>query len=371
MPSTHGSRYDWAKFLGRAGGKAGAHAAGSVLGGKSILVTGAGGSIGSALARRIAEFAPKQLVLLDTAEHGLSQLAIDLRESGPARELVVGDACDPALLASLYYRFHPQVIFHAAACKHVALMETNPLAAARNNILATVHGLEAANRFGAQQFVLVSTDKAVAPASMMGATKRIAELLVAADAGPVQARAVRLGNVLGSAGSAAPAFERQLERGRPLIITDPACRRYFVSMEEAVHILLSSLLVEDPGRILAARTGPLRSIVELARFMAESHGFTEETMEITYSGLRPGEKLSEAMCSYEEALRDSNVEELQIVDSDAMSGQVRALVGRVEEALRVRDIDALLSAIGEILPEYRPSAALTTYAQASRRGISA
>jgi FlaA1/EpsC-like NDP-sugar epimerase len=194
----------------------------------------------------------KHLSLLDIAESGLHELALDLdRDSDVARDPIVGDICDAPLLTDIFKRHRPQIVLHAAACKHVSLMEENPFAAARTNVLGTQQVAQVASAFGADRMILISTDKAVSPIGIMGATKRIAELVVLANRGATRMNAVRLGNVLGSTGSVVPTLQRQIAQGGPITITDAACTRYFVSINEAyssyslcsssiVHLLSSS-----------------------------------------------------------------------------------------------------------------------------------
>ena len=359
---------DWTQFLGRVLGAMDSRAIGRRLHEKTVAITGAGGFIGSALARVLPCFAPAHLVFLDIAEHGLHDLEVELERNfgSTSADLVVGDVCDSALLRDLFAQRRPDIIFHAAASKHVWLMERNPLAAARTNILGTRAVLEAANTSGVEQFVLISTDKAVEPGSIMGATKRIAELIVLANPGPVQAKAVRLGNVLGSTGSVVPLLERQLASGAPLTLTDPDCTRYFFSIAEVVQDLLSALLLDQTAAVLIARPGTPQSIVELASFLMRTASLAPERTATTYCGLRPGEKLTEAMIGGDETARDSGISQLQLVSANAPLSAVslRSSLDRLDAAVRSRDVHALLLAIAEILPAYRPSPALIAYAEA-------
>ncbi len=355
-----GNDHNWAAFLGRAAGGVDTGALGRKLEGKTVAITGAGGLIGSALARALCRFAPRRLVLLDIVEHGLHELETELGDA--PRDLVVGDVCDAALLRELFMGRRPDVVFHAAAAKHVWLMETNPLAAARTNVLGTRAALAAANEAGAAQFVLISTDKAVEPASMMGATKRIAELLVLGNAGPAQALAVRLGNVLGSTGSVVPALEREMARGGPLTITDRECTRYFFSLEEAVGVLLSGLLLEENDALAIPRAGAPQRVVDLAGFLVRSAGREPATVSFADTGLRPGERLHESMLARDESARTSSVSQLSLVEAGVVLAGIS--VGGIDAAVGARDVQALLRAIAEILPAYRPSPALLAYAEA-------
>ena len=357
------TQFDWTQFLGRTPAGIDLRAVGGRVEGKTIAITGAGGFIGSALARMLGSFSPAHMLLLDIAEHGLHALGTELDEA--AAELVVGDVCDSALLRDLFRQHQPDIIFHAAAAKHVSLMERNPITAARSNVLGTRAVLDAANKWGAEQFVLVSTDKAVEPSSIMGATKRIAELLVLANDGPTQAKAVRLGNVLGSTGSVAPLFERQLARGGPLTITAPACTRYFLSIREVVDALLGALVLDYRAAILVACTGAPQRIVDLADYLVRGAGLDLRTVGIAYTGLGPGEKLSEAMLGRGETAVDLCLNQLQIVIANAPPAEQSSTIARIEAAVQSRSVHALLAAIAELLPAYQPSAALTAHAQAT------
>ncbi len=362
---------DWTSFLHRTPHPLDTLALAPRLHRKTILITGAGGFLGSALARALCSFSPARLILLDLAEHGLHQLDLDLGLDLHAtpRTLVLGDICDPALLHDLFTRHHPDIVFHAAAAKHVPLLETNPLAAARTNILGTHAVLQAANTARTPHFVLLSTDKAVQPTSIMGATKRIAELLVITNAqshsrptpGPTRAAAVRLGNILGSTGSVVPLFQQQIARGLPLTLTHPACTRYFLSLQEAVEALLSALLLNefDPAPLLIARAGPPRLIADLAAFLLQHAGL--DPRQTTPTPLRPGEKLTESMTAPDEHTHDLPIPQLQRVTTPL---PLHLPIHRIEAAVHARSIPALLQAIAAILPAYQPSPTLLAEAEA-------
>jgi FlaA1/EpsC-like NDP-sugar epimerase len=359
-------QYDWETLLGRVPAPVDSVAIGRKLVGKAVVVTGAGGFIGSALARGLIAYAPSHLTLIDIGEHGLHDLENAFALAGsamPPYELVVGDICDTSLLTHLFSRRPPQIIYHAAALKHVWLMESNPLAAARTNILGTQRVLDAANAAGAERFVLVSTDKAAEPISFMGATKRVAELSVISSRGVVQANALRLGNVLGSTGSVVPMLERQMSAGGPLTITDRACTRYLLTIDEVVRHLLRSLLVEIPGSVLIPCTGAPLRILDLARFVVERAGQDIESLGLVYSGLRAGEKLSEVMVAADERATQSSVDQLQVIDRKCDELHLHSAIARIEDAVRQCDTQALLQEMTGILPQYQPSVALITHLQ--------
>jgi FlaA1/EpsC-like NDP-sugar epimerase len=272
------------------------------LNGRCVLITGAAGSIGSELARQVALHKPGRLVILDQAETDLFYLDMDLRREHPKLDLVpvIADVVDAPAMRQVFSQHQPERVFHAAAYKHVPLMELNPEQAIRNNVLGTRVVAEEAGRQGCAKFILVSTDKAVRPSSVMGATKRLAEMVVLAldEAYPDTAYgAVRFGNVLGSAGSVIPIFKKQIERGQPLTVTHPDVTRYFMTIPEAVQLILqASLLEELRGHIAMLEMGGPVRIVDLAHNMLRLAGIPSANGEhVVFTGLRPGEKLHEEL----------------------------------------------------------------------------
>ena len=270
---------------------------------KAVLVTGAGGSIGAELCRQIARFRPRLLILFELNEFALYAIEQEFTERFPGLNVVgaIGDAKDAARVSQIFSQHRPEVVFHAAAYKHVPLMEeANAWEAVRNNVLGTSIMAEAAARSGARKFILVSTDKAVNPVNVMGASKRLAELvcqsLQQASATPFVT--VRFGNVLGSTGSVIPRFREQIARGGPLTVTHPEITRYFMSIEEAAQLVLQAGLMGKGGEIFVLDMGEPVRIVDLAREMIRLSGFAEDEIRIAFTGLRPGEKL------YEELLAD-------------------------------------------------------------------
>ena len=279
----------------------------SLIDGKRILVTGAGGSIGAELCRQIARFAPQQVILFDSSEYALYTIETEFRDRYPdiAVSAVIGDVKSGKRVREILAGLRPQAIFHAAAYKHVPLMEQlNVLQAVHNNVLGTLVLARAAREFGVDKFILVSTDKAVNPTNVMGATKRLAELVCQAvqaegALNPVtQFVIVRFGNVLGSTGSVIPRFRAQIARGGPITVTHPEIERYFMSIPEAAQLVLQAALMGAAGQIFVLDMGEPVKIVELARSLIRLSGLSEGDIRIVFTGLRPGEKL------YEELLTD-------------------------------------------------------------------
>lgn len=329
------------------------------LDGRTVLVTGAGGSIGSELCRQIARFAPRQIVLFELSEVALYSVEQEFRDRFPQVEIaaVVGDAKDAAWVAEVCARYRPKVVFHAAAYKHVPLMEEdNAFQAVVNNVLSTLVIGRAARSCAAEKCVLVSTDKAVNPANVMGASKRLAELVCQAlqEGSETQFVTVRFGNVLGSAGSVVPRFREQIARGGPVTVTHPEIQRYFMSIPEAAQLVLQAALVGRGGEIYVLDMGEPVKIVDLARQMIRLSGFSEEEIGIVYTGLRPGEKL------YEEPLADAEktlpTPHAKLRIAAARPPQNAALLGEVCTWLERRegcDPAAVRGRLKQWIPEYR------------------
>ncbi|MFJ7970212.1 polysaccharide biosynthesis protein [Psychrobacillus sp. NPDC096389] len=278
---------------------------------KKILVTGAGGSIGSEICRQVARFNPKQLILLGHGENSIYTIDMELRKKVPSNiEIipVIADIQDRNRIFDIISDYKPDVIYHAAAHKHVPLMEYNPMEAVKNNIFGTKNVAEAADMFGVEYFVMISTDKAVNPPNVMGATKRFAEMIVQnlAKESKTKFAAVRFGNVLGSRGSVVPLFKKQIAAGGPVTVTDPEMSRYFMTIPEASRLVIQAGTLANDGEVFVLDMGEPVKIVDLAKNLIRLSGYNEEEINIYYTGSRPGEKL------YEELLNENEIQEQYI-----------------------------------------------------------
>lgn len=272
---------------------------------KCVLVTGAGGSIGSELCRQIAKMSPQKMILIGKGENSIYEINHELRELYPnlSIEPIIADVRDTQRIQSVFKQFRPKVVFHAAAHKHVPLMEAQPVEAVQNNIFGTKNVAEAADKFGAERFVMISTDKAVNPTSVMGASKRVAELVVQnlSKTSNTKFVAVRFGNVLGSRGSVIPLFKRQIEKGGPITITHPDMVRYFMTIPEASQLVLQAAAMAQGGEVFVLDMGEPVKIVDMACDLIELSGLVPyKDIKINFTGLRPGEKLFEELLTAEE-----------------------------------------------------------------------
>ena len=337
--------------------------------GESVLITGAGGCIGSALAEKIAKSGARRLILLDHAEHELHEITLALSAiNGCAPHVaVLGDICDASLLAEVFKEHRPDVIYHAAAFKHVPIVEENPLAAIRNNVLGTMTLVRTAREYESAQLVMISTDKAVNPRSVMGVSKRIAELVLLRWNGiKTQMKAVRLSNVLGSRGSVAPRFMQQIARGGPVTVTHPGVSRYFVTLREAVDVILATENLE--GSVFVCDPGEPVKIVDLARGMIRKAGFQPDVeMQIAFTQLLPGEKLSEEMTFAGETVEPTGQAGIQRVRGAALAvDKFDAEMARLIESVEGRDLVALVEALVRMVPAYEPSEELFRMLSSSR-----
>ena len=334
-----------------------------LLDGRTVLVTGAGGSIGAELCRQIARYAPARVVLFELSEFALYTIEQEFRDRHPgvAVSAVIGDVKDAARVAQTFERFRPEVVFHAAAYKHVPLMEEeNAWQAVQNNVLGTLTVAGAAAAAGARKFVLISTDKAVNPTNVMGATKRVAERLcqsVQAQAGTAtQFVIVRFGNVLGSTGSVIPRFRAQIAAGGPLTVTHPEIQRYFMSIPEASQLVLQAALMGSAGQIFVLDMGEPVKIAELARQLIRLSGFSENDIRIVYTGLRPGEKLYEELLADAESTEPTPHPKLRVARlAAAGNGALQAEIETWLAGPALSDAETR-QALRRWVPEYAPAA---------------
>jgi FlaA1/EpsC-like NDP-sugar epimerase len=284
----------------------------ALISGRSVMVTGAGGSIGSELCRQIAPFGPRALLLFERYENSLHAIVNELQDGWPGLDVqaLVGDVCDAGRVADVFSRLLPSVVFHAAAHKHVPLMEASPCEAVKNNVFGTEQLVDAAARSGVARFILISTDKAVNPTSVMGVSKRIAEMIVQSkngSSGTIFA-VVRFGNVLGSNGSVVPRFLEQIKAGGPVTVTHPEMRRYFMLIPEAVQLVMHAAAMAKGGEVFVLDMGEQMKVLDMARTLIRLSGFVpEEDIPIMFTGVRPGEKLYEELVGTEESAEPSGI----------------------------------------------------------------
>jgi FlaA1/EpsC-like NDP-sugar epimerase len=328
---------------------------------RRVLITGAGGSIGSELARQIARLAPERLVLLDRYENELHTVLTEFEDRGVGcASAVIADVTDAGRMLTVMNDYQPELVFHAAAHKHVPLMELNPSEATKNNIRGTRVSAEAARIAGVQRFVLVSTDKAVNPSSVMGATKRVAEMLIQRMNGKGAGifSAVRFGNVLGSSGSVIPRFLDQIHRGGPVTVTHPEVRRYFMLVSEAVHLVLQAATVAEAGDIFLLEMGEQILVMDLARSLIRLAGFIpDEEILIKFTGLRPGEKLTEDLVEQGESAEPSGLQGILRIRATSTSewDTLYDTVLRLEAAAERCEDNDVIKRLCELVPSYRPT----------------
>ena len=324
---------------------------------KTVMVTGAGGSIGSELVRQICEFKPRKLLLVERAEFNLFEIDRELKQTFPNinRVALIADTCDKTRMTEIFDDFRPAVIFHAAAHKHVPLMEQNPCEAIKNNVFATETVARLAGQFKAEAFVLVSTDKAVNPTSVMGASKRLAELAVQSLTQQFSTRymAVRFGNVLGSTGSVVPLFREQIRKGAPVTVTHHEMTRYFMTIPEASQLVLQAGAIGKGGEIFILDMGEPVRIVQLAEDLIRLSGFQPyEDIDIVFTGIRPGEKMFEELeISGEGLVRTQHAKIFIGKIAAAAPAEVKQMLHRFAEAVTRADAGEIRRLLNEFLPE--------------------
>lgn len=325
-----------------------------LIAGKRILITGAGGSIGSALAHAISAYKPDQVLLLESAEQALYRIDCELTA---AHTPILADICDKRALEEAFELHRPHIVFHIAAFKHVALMELHPFAAVQNNTVGTFNLAQTAVKYHAKQVIVVSTDKAVDPASIMGASKRIAELTALALCNPAtKIKAVRLGNVYASQGSVVPLFAKQIAQGIPVTVTHPDATRYFLTVGQAAALLIFAISDEFPCAVLVPElANPIR-IEEIASALIQQAG---SQSKIVYTGLRSGEKLHEQLLSANESILDPAPAPLHAIRSEEISAaEAIQAIDELQNAIHQRSQHQLLRTISRLIPSYIPSETL-------------
>jgi FlaA1/EpsC-like NDP-sugar epimerase len=343
----------WKRFLPQSRDRTGSLRFASAHAGRCVLATGAGGYVGLALVQAIAQAGPRCVVLLESSEQNLFAIQRDLESTWDhvPHEAFLGTVEDTALLDDIFSRFHPEIVYHAAAFKHVPLLELNPIAAVQNNAIGTWVLAQAAIRGGASTFVLISTDKAVNPHSVLGVSKRIAELaVVALSSAACRMSAIRLVNVIGSGGGVVPIFLKQIAEGGPVTVTHPEASRWFLTLRETVEAVLACGSAACDGRILLPEVGEPVRIVELAGFLIRTAG---KEIPIQFTGLRPGDKLTEER-TYKTEVSDGFVEgPLEVIKTSKL---VRAELGdaiqQLSRCIARRDRSGLIRTLSVVVPEY-------------------
>lgn len=341
------------------------------LQGGSVLITGAGGSIGSELARQVAQFSPANLVLFERSENDLFRLCCELRQKFPALNYaaVVGDILDVSLLREVFAAHKPHSVFHAAAYKHVPMMETNCFQAVTNNVFGTYNVALVARQFQVEDFVMISTDKAVKPTNIMGVTKRVSELIILGlQHQRTRFVAVRFGNVLGSNGSVLPIFEEQMRNGGPLTVTHPDAKRYFMLIPEAVQLVLQASTMGRGGEIFILDMGEDVKIDDLARNMIRLAGLEPGTdVNIIYTGLRPGEKLVEELRLQGEGLTVTSHEKIRVLQGGKVDFlQMRGWLDELSALVESRNVNGLVKTLKSLVPEYSPSEEILALCEVDR-----
>ena len=341
----------------------------NLLKGKRVLITGAGGSIGSELVRQCLVFNPAELICIDNSEENLFNISSEMEQikTRAVIKSILGDILAKKHMEKIINEMRPQIIFHAAAYKHVPIQELHPWAAVKTNVGGTMNLINLADKYRVEKFVLVSTDKAVNPVNVMGATKRLAEKLIQSiniDS-KTEFSAVRFGNVIGSSGSAIPTFQKQINSGGPVTITHPEMTRYFMSIQEAAQLILQAGAYGKKGKIFLLEMGKPIKILQLARDLIRLSGLEPDTdISIVFTGLRPGEKLYEELQSLDEKVISSEHKKIMILDDSNHKMSWDALKNTIEDLLNIAenlDSDEIQSKLSQLLPDYKPSSFIPHY----------
>lgn len=334
----------------------------SSISGKVVLVTGAGGSIGSELCRQVSRFKPSLLILLDIYENNMYELQLELERIDPdsPRKVLIGSVRDKIRIDQLFSTYGPDIVFHAAAHKHVPLMEDSPGEAIKNNVFGTINVAEAASRYKAQRFVLISTDKAVNPTNVMGASKRVAELAIQYLNKNSQTEfvAVRFGNVLGSNGSVIPIFQRQIAMGGPVLVTHPEVTRFFMTIPEAVQLVIQASAMAKGGEIFVLDMGKPVKIVDLARDLIKLSGFKPDVdIPIEFIGLRPGEKLYEELHLDDESVDTTCHDKIFVLKNDCTNDiqSYRQEIENLRTTLLQFSNSEVVNVLKQVIPSFKPA----------------
>lgn len=326
------------------------------IAGKTVLITGAGGSIGSELCFQVAAYSPARMILLDASETGAYHVdqALKKQHTGVAIHTIVGNMLDNGFMDLLFRKFTPDYIFHAAAYKHVHLMEWNPLACFKNNVLGTAALASFAERYGVKQFVMISTDKAVSPRGIMGISKRLAERVVLErNPSGTLFNVVRFGNVLGSSGSVIPLFQKQIRDGGPVTVTSPETKRYFMSIPEAVQLVLQASTLHESKAIFMLEMGESVKIVDLAKNLIELSGLkVGEDIEIVFTGMREGEKIEEVLLCDQEDVVQTSFEKIRVQKRNNHNpDRVEKFIHDLKSNVELGNVKQIYNDIQELIPE--------------------
>lgn len=340
----------------------------------TVFITGAAGSIGSELVRQVARFGPREVILFDRSENDLIKLGMELSALLPKLSYVqvVGDILDVALLREVFACYRPHAVFHAAAYKHVPMMERNCFQAITNNVFGTYNVALAAQQYGVNRFVLISSDKAVNPTNIMGTTKRVAELiLLGLQKSTTRFCAVRFGNVLGSNGSVLPIFQQQIAKGGPITVTHPEAKRYFMTIPEAAQLVLQASAMGRGGEIFVLDMGEPVKIVDLATNVVRYSGLEpDREIKIVFTGLRPGEKLFEELSFGDESIKSTAHEKIQVYDGGQVDfEELRKWLETLSTAVEAKNVHYLIQALLKMVPEYSPSEEIRSLLELDRHDV--